>query len=117
MAITSNQEIAVTGYCENAFGGTEFMTLLYSSSGNPLWCQIKQGENELGYAEGKDVTIGSNGDILVTGFVEEDGIKKFRTAAIGIDGRLKWQKIFTTPQKDSRGGRILTSGDDIIVTG
>lgn len=117
LAISNDQSIAVTGYCENAYGGTEFMTSLYSPTGNLLWCQVKNGENEFAYAEGKDIIFSSDNHILVTGFVEEEGYKKYRTASYSMNAEINWQRIFSQPLKDSRGGRILSNGDDVFVTG
>ena len=95
LSIDSSQNIYVTGYCENSFGGIEYVTIKYNNSGVQQW--VAKYNSDYLEATATSITVDKEQNIYVTGhleyFIMSDD--NYITIKYNPDGQVLWQKEFT----------------------
>lgn len=100
MAVGRDGSVAVTGY-RNMAGDTndDFLTVLFAADGSgPLWSAPAIFDQAGGSDRGVNVAIDSSGDLVVTGFVTENGKRDIVTIKYdGTDGTELWRARYNGP--------------------
>lgn len=65
--------VYVCGTTEKSNGGRDFLLLKYDSNGNEIWQRKRRAANDQNIAIAKKIAFASNGDVVVTGEVNESG--------------------------------------------
>lgn len=119
--ITDSQyNVYVVGSSINAFGNYDVLLVKYDKFGNVLWSNTIDG-NASGDDIGTDVILDNNGDVLITGGVENGTadnydllLRKFSPA-----GSIIWTVNYDGPASSYDGGASLSvdSNNNIYVAG
>ena len=108
--------VYITGYTENATGGTEYITIKYDSQGTELWNK-KYGNVDNSVAKAKSVVVIGNGDIIVTGTVQKNGTKNFSTIKYDTNGNIKFAKEYDAANDNDEAESVVIYNNSIYVTG
>lgn len=99
----------------NGFPASSTVTRL-DDSGNIAW--VRDGfEGEYGYNSFNAVDVNSDGEIFLTGRVQnnQNGNEKVQTSKISSQGNIEWSKVFFAGNSIS-GDSIMGNGNSIIAT-
>lgn len=115
-AISASNEgkVFVTGRSYSSFYH-HYRTIAYSTAGLPLWTNTAFGP---GRSTRIANTVDTNGNLLVTGFANNEGVD-FALAAISSTGSPLWTSQYSGNANgiDSAGAVVIDSDGNIFVTG
>ena len=108
--------IFVAGTQENENGGKDYLTIKYDSNGVELWAKEFGSEGNQHIATSEQIAI-VNGEVVVTGTLNKNGVKEFATLKYSSDGDLKFVKKYDAGYQINEAKSVIAKGDDIYVSG
>ncbi len=118
IAIDSNGNIYVTGFCTGPEFSNDYATVKYDSDGNELWAARYDGPSG-GSDRPYDICIDSANAIYVTGKSEGNTTYDFATIKYDSNGQELWAVRYDGPQNgsDEANGIAVDSQGNAYVTG
>lgn len=109
--------IYIAGSTENQNGGKDYITIKYDQSGNEVWHRKfgSEGNNYLASAE--NIAISNNGDVVVTGTLDNNNIKEFATVKYTSTGDLKFVQNFDAGSQNNEAKSVIVKNNNIYVSG
>lgn len=118
--VDGSGNVYVTGYSTGLTSFKDFITIKYSSSGNPLWISKYNGkgnDDDLSYA----VSVDGLGNVIVTGYsVGLTSSEDYLTIKYNSAGAEQWINFYDNPEMDDidiANSMILDGSGNIYVTG
>ncbi len=117
VAVDANGKVTVVGHA-TAGNGTDYLVLHYNSFGSLQWSDLRNGTSNADDAA-TDVTVDANGDIYVTGYMDEIGNSDFYTVLYEEDGTEIWRERYNSVYNREDKASIIQLDDDggFLVTG
>lgn len=108
LVVDSDGNVYVTGYCNHS-GSWDYITLKYDNNGNQQWITSYNGEFA-GWDEATAIGMGSDGNIIVTGF-SESGLYEYRFVTIqyNSDGDRQW---YAATSSNTFGDAVLCTDNE-----
>jgi Beta-propeller repeat len=105
--------VYVTGFVWNGFGGLDYITIKYNSSGVQKWLQVNGGY--VSYS----VAVDGSGNVYVTGGGGNAGNLDYYTIKYDSSGITQWSKIYDGPgnSDDEAYSLALDDSGNVYVTG
>jgi uncharacterized delta-60 repeat protein len=119
IAVDSNNNVYITGYCYNSGTGDDYLTVKYNSDGVELWNAILNG---IGNNSDRAIAIATdkNNNIYVTGYCYgSDTYKDFLTVKYNTNGEELWSSRYDNLEygDDEASALITDSMGNVYVTG
>lgn len=110
--------VYIVGTKENNYGGKDYITIKYDQNGAEIWNREFGSSNSNIKAEAENLAISNNGNIIITGTVEDgNSNKEFATLKYSSDGKLGFIEKFDAGSQENEAKSIVLSDDNIYVTG
>lgn len=109
--------IYIIGTKENQYGGKDYLTIKYDANGNEIWKKEFGSEGNDYTSQSEDIVIDNNNDVIITGYVDKSGDKKFATIKYSKNGELKFIEEFDSGEHNNEAKSIISDGDNIYVSG
>ena len=110
--------IYITGYTEKPNNGKKYITIKYDAQGTKLWMR------EFGSAGGaytacaeKLALADNNGDVIIIGTIEKNGLKDIGTIAYDQNGNLVFVREFDNNNADDEAESVVIEDNNIYVSG
>ncbi len=120
LAVTLDEyeRICVAGYCTNSDGSSDILIQKYSSSGELLFTNKYDGEDNLD-SKGYGIAVNSNNAIYVSGFVTTtEGQEDIAVLKLNQSGNIAWAKVYEgSPSSDKAFGITVDEFDNVYVAG
>jgi hypothetical protein len=121
VAVDASGNVFVTGSSIGSGTESDYATIKYSNAGATLWEKrfaIPTRHN----AYARSLAVASNGDVFVTGYVEEtivSGAREFATVAYSSSGVPLWTNLFNEPGSNDSEPRAIAvdRSGTVFVTG
>lgn len=119
LAAHSNGRIAVSGYASSVSSGNDYATIVYASSGSPLWTNLYNGTgnaDDTAWA----VAFGPDGSVFVTGqSFGNSNYYDYATIKYSDGGLPQWTNRYDGPwhSYDIATALAVDTNGDVIVTG
>jgi hypothetical protein len=116
--VDASGNVFVTGFETTTANGKDFLTIKYNSSGTQQWVKSDDG-GENGNDSGRDLVIGSGGNIYVTGYSFNGSNEDYLTKKYSTSGDLIWEITYNGLYngEDRALDICLDDEGDIIVVG
>ena len=117
IAVDSMGNVYVTGSSLSSFGGLDFLTIKYNSSGNQVWMARWSGPN--GEDIARAIKVDSSGNVYVTGSSTSSFGLDYVTVKYNCNGALLWMARYNGPGNgnDIPVGLAVDSNGNVFVTG
>ncbi len=119
IAVDSDGNIYVTGYCTNSDLKTDIVTQKYDSDGNRVWSALEDGSDDMD-SQGLGIAVDNTGNVCVTGYIstENSGLDII-TVKYDSSGSQLWIAAFNgTGNGEDKAFGIASDGDDnVYITG
>jgi len=120
LAIDKSGNVIVTGYATGIGTGGDFMTIKYSSAGEPLWTNIFNGNQNI-LDRANRIAVDSSGNAIVTGYANALGttFSDCVTIKYSSTGAPLWTNVFDGDGSGSNRGQdvAIDAADNVIITG
>jgi len=119
LVVDANGNVFVTGYSYRGGVNYDITTIKYSSAGVQNW-QAYSGNGTSAFDEGKDITVDSNNDIIVTGGVQNAAGTNtdYRTIKYTNAGGVSWTVDYSNSTNLDMGLAVITdASNNVYVTG
>ena len=120
LVIDRNDNVIVTGSSESFAKSSDYVTLKYSSSGDPLWGEFFDG-GASSFDQATAIAVDAQGYIYVTGgCYRQSGIPQdFATLKYSPTGGLVWKKFYDSPFADGDAATHMTLDrwNSVVVVG
>ena len=116
LAVATNGNVSVAGYATTA-NGTDFLVLNYKSDGTLNWSDLRNGAKNVGDGA-TDVAVDADGDVFVTGYMNEVGNLDYYTVIYTANGTEVWSELFNNKYNNNDEATSIQLDDDgFLVTG
>ncbi len=99
--VDAAENVYVTGHSSILGSYTDMFILKYDAEGDTIWRAIFPPESALFSAQGKDICIGADGNIYVTGHYNGPVDQKYMVLKYSPDGEFQWVTTFGHPPPNS----------------
>jgi subtilisin family serine protease len=111
-----NTNVVSIGYQNNSNGGSDIVINKHNTSGVQVWQRIIP--NTTNFSKGRKVVYDPSGMLYIVGDVAQNGNKDFLTAALDLNGEIKWAKFFnSTSNSDDVPYDIKVKNNNVYVSG
>lgn len=109
----------VTGWSSNESGGTEFMTVKYSPTGDLLWSKRRTTDRSAAKAKAFAVQTDAEGNIIITGEIDYGAKSTALVVQYSPEGKTMWERKLAPEdyEKHRPNTTLLNDEGDIFVTG
>src|SRR5690554_4994913 len=109
--------VYIAGTKENPNGGKDYITIKYDQNGTEIWNrEFGSGGSDL-IATAENLAILGNGDVIVTGTLDQNNEKEFATVKYTSTGDLKFVQKFDAGNQNNEAKSVIVKNDNIYVTG
>src|SRR5882724_8238257 len=116
LAVDDSGNVIVTGRSKGA-GGSDYLTLKYSSAGVPLWTNRYNGPLQMD-EQPAAVAVDASGDVVVTGFFSSYGTSAYGTIKYSGSGVPLWTNRYYGPGNfDYATAVAVDHSGNVFVTG
>src|SRR5690554_1397133 len=109
--------VYITGTKENPNGGKDYITIKYDQNGIEIWNREFGSGGSDDVASAEHLAVSDNGDVIITGSIENNSGKKFGTIKYTSNGDLKFVKTFDAGNQNNEANSIIVKNDNIYVSG
>lgn len=117
LGLDANGNIYVTGFTRRSNGIQDYITIKYDTDGNQLWAKSLKAEQEGFNGVATGIAVKTNGELFVTGTIEETSGRYFNTAYYTTQGELKSLFKYHDQTNTYQEPNLALFGNDLYLTG
>jgi len=109
--------VYIAGTKENQNGGKDYITIKYDQNGNEIWNREFGSGGSNATATAEHLAVSNNGDVIITGSLDQNNEKDFATVKYTSNGDLKFVKTFDAGNHNNKAKSIIVKNNNIYVSG
>ncbi len=116
ICIDGSGNVILTGYTTNTAGDRDVIIIKYNSNGAAIWTKTYSAEG-IQNAEGKDIAVDNQGNIYVTGDIENGNNTDFINLCYNSNGGIEWYNMYGNSGMDAAIDIKTAAGGSVYITG